>query len=86
MASEQFAATHGVKICHYHCDNGRFAEKPFTEACKLANQGITFCAAGAHHQNGVAERCICDLTESARTMLLHAIHCWPQAINSHLCP
>jgi len=86
MTSEQFAATHGVNICHYHCDNGRFAEKPFTEACKLANQGITFCAAGAHHQNGVAERRIHDLTESARTTMLHAIHWWPQAINSHLWP
>jgi hypothetical protein len=28
-AFERFAAEHGVKIAHYHCDNGRFADTAF---------------------------------------------------------
>jgi len=68
------------KIGHYHCDNGCFAEKKSMDACQLANQGVTFCAVGAHQQNGVAEKCIRDITKSARTMLLHTVHRWPQAV------
>jgi len=56
------------------------------DACQLANQGITVCAVGAHHQNGVDKKCIRDITESTRTMLLHAVHRWPQAVNVHLWP
>jgi hypothetical protein len=28
-AFERFAAEHGIKIAHYHCDNGRFADTAF---------------------------------------------------------
>ena len=31
-AFEQFAADHGVKILHYHCDNGRFKENAYKQA------------------------------------------------------
>jgi hypothetical protein len=34
LASEQFAAKHGVAIKHYHCNNGRFADNAFKQACK----------------------------------------------------
>jgi len=85
-AFESFAADLNVTIKHYHADNGRFAESAFMEAVKQSGQSITFCGVGAHHQNGVAERRIRDLTEHARTMLLHASHRWPKAINSHLWP
>ena len=52
-------------------------------------QHLTFCGVGAHHQNGVAERIIKDLTLSSRTLVLHAqLHCpeyittmvWPYAL------
>ncbi|EJK71791.1 hypothetical protein THAOC_06737, partial [Thalassiosira oceanica] len=33
LAFEQWALLHGVTIQHYHCDNGRFADKAFVEAC-----------------------------------------------------
>ena len=46
----------------------------------MAHQTITFCRVGAHHQNGVAERRIQDITENARTSLLHAAHRWPRVI------
>ena len=32
-AFETFAAEHDVKILHYHCDNGRFHDNAFKQAC-----------------------------------------------------
>ena len=85
-AFEHIAEQHAVCIRHYHCDNGRFADRAFMDDIRKAGQTITFCGVGAHHQNGVAERHIRDITESARTMLLHAAHRWPKTITSNLWP
>jgi hypothetical protein len=38
LAFEQFAAKHGMAIKHYHCDNGRFMDIAFKQACKQGNQ------------------------------------------------
>ena len=38
----------------------------------------------AHFQNGVAEKRIRDLSNNARTMLIHASQLWPVAITAHL--
>jgi hypothetical protein len=48
QAFEQFAAKHGVIICHYHCNNGRFADNAFKEACQQSNQQLTFCGVNSH--------------------------------------
>ena len=85
-AFERVAHQHAIRIRHYHCDNGRFADRAFMDDVRKAGQTITFCGVGAHHQNGVAERRIHDITESARTMLLHAAHRWPKTITSNLWP
>ena len=85
-AFERLAEQHGVQILHYHCDNGRFADKAFVEDIWMAHQTIAFCGVGAHHQNGVAERRIRDITENAHTSLLHAAHRWPKAIAANLWP
>ncbi|EJK71789.1 hypothetical protein THAOC_06735, partial [Thalassiosira oceanica] len=78
---------HGVTIQHYHCDNGRFADKAFVEACAQQRQVITFCGVNAHQQNGIAERHIRDhLQDQARKQLLFAKHRWPQAIDLALWP
>ena len=53
---------------------------------RAAHQTITFCSVSAHHQNGIAERRIRDITENARTSLLHAAHRWPKAIAANLWP
>ena len=53
---------------------------------RAGHQTITFCGVGAHHQNGVAERRIRDITENAHTSLLHAAHRWPKAIAANLWP
>ena len=83
---EHLAEQHGVRILHYHCDNGRFADKAFVDDNRAAHQTITFCGVGAHHQNGIAERGIRDITENACTSLLHAAHRWPKAIAANLWP
>ena len=85
-AFERLAAQHGVQILHYHCDNGRFVDKAFVDDVRAGHQTITFCGVGAHHQNGVAERRIRDITENARTSLRHAAHRWPKATAANLWP
>ena len=85
-AFERFAAEHGVRIAHYHCDNGRFADTLFRKACKNQNQKLTFCGVNAHFQNGIAERAIRDLSEGACKQLLHARQRWPQAVSTALWP
>ncbi len=85
-AFECFANSHGVQIMGYHADNGRFADNLFRDAIQASGQSITFCGIGAHHQNGKVERRILNITEHACTMLLHATHRWPRAINAHLWP
>jgi len=69
----QIAQTYGVSVCGYRADNGRFADKEWRQDCDEQCQSLTFCGVGAHHQNGIAKKRICDLCEGARTSLLHAM-------------
>ncbi len=85
-AFEQFAAKHGVAIRHYHCNNGRFPNNAFKQACQESNQQLTFCGVNAHFQNGIAERAIRDLSDSARKQLLHVRQRWPAAVHVALWP
>ena len=70
---EHRCAVRGVKVEHYHADNGRFAEPAWMNECKRCKQELTFFGVGDHHQNGISERKIKDVTLISRTMLLHAI-------------
>ncbi len=85
-AFEKMAATHGVKIKHYHADNGVFAAKAWRDACAGQGQGLTFAGVNAHFQNARAERRIRELQELARSSLIHANRRWPNAIDAHLWP
>ena len=85
-AFERLAEQLGVRILHYHCDNGRFTDKAFVDDVWVAHQTITFCGVSAHHQNGIAERRIRDITENTCTSLLHAAHRWAKAIAANLWP
>ena len=67
---ERYCMIRNVVPKHYHVDNGRFAENSFKEDCIRKIQNLTFCGVGAHHQNGVSERIIQDLTLSSRTLVL----------------
>jgi hypothetical protein len=85
-AFERHCQTLGVKVRHYHADNGRFADNGFINHCKLSNQTISYCGVNAHWQNGIAEKKIRDLQEKARTMLLYANHKWPTMLSPSLWP
>jgi hypothetical protein len=71
-AFEHFAKQHGIRILHYHCDNGQFADNAFKNSCSAKGQHLTFCSFNAHFQNGIAEKTIRNLCKSARKQLLHA--------------
>jgi len=86
VAFEKMAHGHDVSIKSFHADNGRFAEAGFREDCDKCNRSISFCAVGAHHQNGIAEAGIKRFTLSARTSLLHAKRLCPEAITTMLWP
>jgi hypothetical protein len=86
QAFEAFAHTHGVRVQHYHADNGRFADNAFRNSIQENQQTISFCGVNAHWQNGIAERRIRDLQEAATTMLLYAQRRWPDAMDRALWP
>ena len=62
---ESWSWDKGVRIQHYHVDNGRFVDKAFIAHATKAGQTITFCGVNAHWQNGRAEKWIRDLQEQA---------------------
>ena len=74
------------QIQHYHCDNGRFSDNAFKQACHNARQQLTFCGVKARFQNGIAERSIRDLSDKARKQLLHTRAQWPAAMHFALWP
>jgi hypothetical protein len=85
-AFEQHASEGGISISSYRADNGQFADSGFQQAVKDAHQKITFCAVGAHHQNGIVERQIKEFTLISRTLLLHAKRHWPDNITTMMWP
>lgn len=86
QAFERVCSKYGVVVRHYHADNGLFDTRKFKLSIEQAGQSLTFCGVNAHHQNGKAERRIKDITEGARTALLHAVHRWPKAVDASLWP
>ncbi len=83
---ERHADTFGVSIKGYHADNGRFSEQKFREEVERCNQQLHLCTVGAHHQNGIVEQAIKDLTLITCTLLLHAKRHWPEMISTMLWP
>jgi hypothetical protein len=83
---KQHANKGRVTISSYRADNGRFADSGFQQAVKDSNQKITYCTVGAHHQNGISERRIKELTLISQTLLLHAKRHWPDYVSTMLWP
>ena len=75
-AFKRSAEQRGVKIIHYHADNGWFADNTFIQDCQASRQSISYCGVNAHFQNGIAERRIRDLQERTRTSMLYAMNKW----------
>jgi hypothetical protein len=76
----------GVTINSYCADNGRFADSGFQQEVKNCNQKITYCAVGAHHQNGNVKRRIKELTLISQTLSLHAKCHWPDYVTAMMWP
>ena len=83
---ERYASIKGVRIQHYHEDNGCFADKVFVNHCQEENQTLTYYGVNAHFQNGVAEKKIKLLQEKIRTCLVYAMNKWPRMIIANLWP
>jgi hypothetical protein len=83
---ERFAGKFNVKIKRIRADNGVYSSTPFQLACEASQQELTFCAVGGHWQNGVTERHIGTITQTARTLLLHAITRWPKVLTKEFWP
>jgi hypothetical protein len=83
---ETRAASHGVSIKNYHCDNRRFQDNGWKQDCAAKGQSISYCDVNAHWQNGIAEKRIRDLCEMANVNLNYAIKKWPKVINTSLWP
>jgi len=73
-------------VQEYRSDNGIFTYKDFTENLAQHGQRHTVAGTGAHHMNGIAERCIGFISTWTLTILLHAQAQWPQIINKSFWP
>ena len=86
QAFERSAEQRGVRITHYHADNGRFADNAFIQDCHANRQSLSYCGVNAHFQNGIAERRIRDLQERTRTSMLYAMNKWKKMVTINLWP
>ena len=59
-AFEHSADQRGVKILHYHANNGRVVDNTFITNCNAQRQSLSYCGVNAHFQNAIAEHHIRD--------------------------
>jgi len=85
-AFEWEAQLANVTIKKYKADNGIFNWASWRTTCELLQQTTDYCGVNAHHQNGITERQIHTIVDSARMMLLHAMHKWPDVVTVTLWP
>jgi hypothetical protein len=83
---EKGSAQFDVQIKSFRADNAPFNAAEFKNDLENKGQTITLSGAGAHHQNGAAERAIKMITSWARKMMLHAILHWPEQTTLDLWP
>jgi hypothetical protein len=61
QAFRHFAKQQNIRILHYYCNNGQFADNAFKNSCSAKGQQLTFCGVNTLFQNGIAENAIMDL-------------------------
>ena len=86
QAFKRILNEHGVKVLHYHADNGLFGTKVFCKPIGDNGQTLIFYGVNAYHQNGIAEYHIQDMTTATQTSLLHVSYRWPKTIHPSLWP
>jgi hypothetical protein len=52
---EHYASRYNVTIQNIRVENGVNSAQLFQDACTQSQQNLTFCAIGAHWQNGISE-------------------------------
>lgn len=83
-AFERYSESHGVKVRHYHADNGRFLDQAYIEDIRLQNQKVTYCSVNLHFQFRVAEMhwgCMNQVFSDFYRNLTSPIHWFYWAIN-----
>ncbi len=80
------ASQYNCSIKCYQTDSGNFSSKEFRAHCSQQKQHVQFCGVNAHHQNGMAERRACSITEHAHTMIIHVMISWPDTTSETLWP
>ena len=83
---KRFARTCGVDVTSYRGDYGVFWSAEYKADLARQNQTILYSGVGVHHQNGAAERNIRTVSESARSMLIHAAIHWPENFSTNFWP
>ena len=86
LVIERIFDLYGIRVLHYHSDNGLFDIKNFMESCDTVKQTLIFCGVNFHHQNRNSKNIIKDVTTGARTALLQADHPWTNIIHAYLWP
>ncbi len=69
-----------MELIQRHAKNGCFVDKGFCDDCSKNGQVISCCGVESHHQDGIAECKIKDLTLGAWTLLLHAKRMFPKYV------
>ena len=82
-AFERMAKHQGLRIKRYRGDNQPFGSHEFIKDMELSEQQIDCSGVGAHFQNGVAERALQTVCSWARSMMMHQLLHWPQALMLH---
>jgi hypothetical protein len=80
------AMSAGVRINSYYADNVPFNAEEWKNDMQSKDQELSLSGAGAHHQNGIAERMIKTVVSWARAMLLHMVIHWPDRSDLSLWP
>ena len=86
LAFERESAEIGVFIHGYNTDNGVYTAKTLIDKLHSNNQLLRLSGVGAHHQNGVAENAIKNISRKARIYMFHAALRWPQKFDKSLWP
>ena len=86
LTFEREAADLGIEVKGYNTDNGVHTAKEIMNKLHENKQLLRLSGVGAHHQNGVAENAIKNISRKARIFLFHAALRWPEKFDKKLWP
>ena len=75
------ASACGNAVRKHRSYNGRFSDKAILKDVNDLGQNIEFCGVRAHHQNGISERVMRTIIESAKKNILYSRRMWPEAMS-----